>query len=42
MALKAEEIPELLFWFLLSGVAIYATSLVVGKVGEKIKLIFEQ
>lgn len=34
--LEAKEIPSLLFYFLLSGIAIYVTSKLVGQVSKKI------
>jgi len=40
MPLETREIPSLIFWFFVSGVAIYATSKVLGKVNEKIHTVF--
>ena len=40
MALETREIPKLLFWFLISGIAIYITSKAIGKVGEEISAVF--
>jgi len=39
--LEPQEIPPLLFWFLVSGIAIYATSKALGKVSEKVSLILK-
>jgi len=41
MAVETKEIPALVFWFLISGIAIYATSKVLGKVNEKIHDVFQ-
>ena len=41
MAIEGKELPALIFWFLVSGIAIYATSKALGKVSEKIGDIFE-
>ena len=41
MALEAREIPTLLFWFLLSGVAIYITAQIVGKVKDEITKVMQ-
>jgi len=40
MALEGKEILPLLFWFLVSGVAIYATSKALGKVSQTIDNIW--
>ncbi len=41
MTLEGKEVLPLLFWFLISGVAIYATSKALGKVGEQIENIWQ-
>ncbi len=41
MAIEPKEIIPLIFWFLISGIAIYATSKVLGKVNEKIHTVFQ-
>ena len=41
MALEPKEIPALLFWFLLSGIAIYATTKALGKVSQQIEKTFD-
>ena len=40
MPVETREIPELLFWFLISGIAIYVTSKILGKVNEQIANVF--
>ena len=41
MALEAREIPKILFYFLLSGIAIYVTAQIVGKVKDEITNTFK-
>ena len=40
MGLEGREVFPLLFWFLVSGVAIYATSKALGKVSQQIESIW--
>lgn len=41
MAVEGREVIPLIFWFFLSGVAIWATAKVLGKVNEKINTTFK-
>jgi len=40
MSVETREIPALLFWFLVSGIAIYVTSKLIGKVSSQIENVF--
>jgi len=40
MPVEPNEIPKLLFWFLVSGIAIYATSKALSKVNAQIAAVF--
>jgi len=41
MAIEGREVFPLLFWFLVSGISIYATSRALGKVSDKVSLILK-
>ena len=41
MAVETKEVIPLIFWFLVSGIAIYATSKALGKVSEKVSAILK-
>jgi len=41
MALETNEIPKLLFWIFLAGVAYIVVAKITGKVGDQISAVFK-
>jgi len=41
MALETSEIPKLIFWIFLAGIAFVVAAKITGKVGQEVSAVFK-